>query len=221
MISYVAGAWLAVTPNDLGVPQGTPLSCLLFILYINAIVSVTLHCKISLFADDTLLWISADSLHDAISKINADLARITRFLKMLKLKLNVQKTKAMIINCRQEVNQPILIDGQAFEVVDSMKYLGVTVDNQLTFSENIKYISNKIAKKVALMGRLKRKVDRDTMLTLFKTTCTPHFDYCPSILLLASDSQFQQLQVLMNKALRIIENADRRTHIQCWRLLIC
>lgn len=199
--------------NDFGVPQGTPLSCLMFLLYINAIVKVPIHCNCSLFADDTLLWIIADNLIDAIHMINEDLLRISKFLRMMKLKLNVLKTKAMMINARTVAGTEVVVDGNVIEFVESIKYLGVLVDNRLTFASNIEYIMKKIAKKVSLLGRIKKKTNREARLTFFKTAVTPHFDYCSSIFLLANEGQFHQLQVLMNKALRIIENADRYAHI--------
>ena len=170
------------------------------------------HCKISMFADDTLVWIEADTVNEAIRLINEDLERISAFLKMLKLKLNTQKTKAMLINARQN-GSDIIINGEVIEKVQLFKYLGVMVDSNLSFAENIKYIANKVAKKVVLIGRIRKKVDRDSRLTLFKTLVTPHFDFCSSILMLANEMQFHQLQLLMNKALRIIENTDRLTHI--------
>ena len=201
------------TRNDYGVPQGTPLSCIMFLLYINIIAQVPLHCKISLFADDTLVWVVADNVADAIRLINIDLERICSFLKMMKLKLNVGKTKAMVINARQQTIHDIIVQGEIIEIVDSLKYLGVIVDNKLTFSENIDYMAKKVAKKVGLLGRIRKNIGRDTALSLFKTTVTPHFDFCSTILLIANEGQFKQLQLLMNKALRIIERASRREHI--------
>ena len=126
--------------NEFGVPQGTPLSCLMFILYINVITRVPRHCSISLFADDTLLWIIADNLEDAIRMINLDLYRITEFLRMMKLKLNVQKAKAMVINAQCDTSHQIYVEGEVIEIVRLMKYLGVIVDYQLNFAANIEHI---------------------------------------------------------------------------------
>ena len=145
--------------------------------------------------------------------MNEDLRRISDFLKMMKLKLNVNKTKAMMINKRQSTTYDIVIDGEPIELVKSMKYLGVIIDDRLTFNSNIEYIANKINKKISLLYRIRKKIDRDLRLTFFKTTVPPHFDYCSSILFLANENQFNQLQLLMNRALRIIENADRLTNI--------
>lgn len=203
----------AESENNFGVPQGTPLSCLLFILYINCIVNIPKFCKIALFADDTLIWIVADNLQDAIRMINSDLNLISEFLRMLRLKINVLKTKAMIINARGQTSSNIIIDDQPIEIVNTMKYLGIMVDYQLTFNENIEYMVKKIAKKVSLLARIRDKIDRETSVTLFKTIVSPHLDYCSSVLLLATEAQIHQLQLLMNKALRVIEKANRRTHI--------
>lgn len=81
---------------NVGLPQGTPLSCLLFALYINAIISLVKHCKIKLFADDTLIWIVAKNVNELIQKIfelNEDLAHVAMFFEERKMFLNVSKTK--------------------------------------------------------------------------------------------------------------------------------
>lgn len=83
--------------NEIGVPQGTPLSSLLFILYLNPITRIIVTCFLNLFADDMLLWVAEDDFAEAVRKINDDLGRIHEFLNMMKLKLNIEKTKCMVI----------------------------------------------------------------------------------------------------------------------------
>jgi hypothetical protein len=77
----------------LGVPQGSVLGPLLFILYIDDIKHVLKHCKISLFADDTLIYIASDTLEKALKKMNEDIASLAVWLCHNKLKLNINKTK--------------------------------------------------------------------------------------------------------------------------------
>lgn len=83
--------------NNLGVPQGSILGPLLFILYINCITTCFKHCTVKMFADDTFVYISANNIEEATQKLNEDLDRLFDKLCQIKLKLNVNKTKAMII----------------------------------------------------------------------------------------------------------------------------
>jgi hypothetical protein len=87
----------------LGVPQGSVLGLLLFILYINDIKNVLRYSKLKLFADDTLLYIAADTLDEAVNRMNDDLVSLFQWLALNKLKLNVQKTKYMVITFKKNV----------------------------------------------------------------------------------------------------------------------
>lgn len=197
---------------ELGVPQGTPLSSLLFILYLNPIIRIIINCHLNLFADDMLLWIAANTFEEAIRKINDELKRIFNFLNMMKLKLNIDKTKCMFIG--GESNLTVVLDGKIIEKVDEMKYLGVIVDKKLNFRANTEYISKKISKKVAMLRRLKNRLDTETRLVLFKSIIAPHYDYCSTILFLATNQEIDQLQKLQNRAMRIILNAGPLEHIK-------
>lgn len=110
-------------------------------------------------------------------------------------------------------NCNLYIDGIAVEQVHVMKYLGVMIDSKLKFKENVNYVSKKIAKKVGLLGRLKRKLDLNTKCLLYKALIAPHLDYCSSMLFLNNDTEIRGLQKLQNRALRIILNENRLSHI--------
>lgn len=84
--------------NLIGIPQGTTLSCILFILYINDLPKVVKNACINLFADDTLVWVECDNVEEGILLLNEDLERISKYLKSIKLKLNTLKTKYMIVS---------------------------------------------------------------------------------------------------------------------------
>lgn len=201
----------------IGIPQGTPLSCILFILYINEIPRVLINCFINLFADDTLIWVEADDWETATTMLNEDLERVSKFLRMMKLKLNVEKTKCMCLGMTRSerlLQRPqIVIDNEPVIEVNCLKYLGVMIDNGLSFNENLEYLMKKIAKKVGFLARNKKRMDMQTRLLFYRTIISPHFDYCASILLLATESQILELQKLQNKCLRLITSSDRRTNI--------
>lgn len=197
-------------PINVGLPQGTPLASLLFIMYMNSIVNYVHNSKPNLFADDILLWIAGVDIIDSVNKINEDLQRVNTFLRMMKLKLNVNKTKFMIIGERNEtISYEIMIGGQNIERVNQMKYLGVVIDDQLTFKPYCEYLEKKIAKKISFLRRIRNKLDTQTALLMYKSTIGPHYDYCSSILFLLNETKISNLQRLQNRAMRVILNERR------------
>jgi hypothetical protein len=121
---------------DLGVPQGSILSALLFVLYMNDIVSVVNNVKINLFADDTLLWIACDSVEEAVTIMNQELEKLYHWLCSNKLSLNIEKTKAMIVTLKKNIdkNMKVKINNNIIDYVTEYKYLGVILDEHLNFN---------------------------------------------------------------------------------------
>jgi len=139
---------------ELGVPQGSKLAALLFLIYINDIKGCLQHLTPILFADDTLLYYYGKDINEINQRINEDMERLKSWLCNNKLKLNVEKTKYMVIN-GQKVDQPININinGETIERVYIMKYLGFMLDCNLQITNHIDYICRKIAKKKLVSWR--------------------------------------------------------------------
>lgn len=201
---------------DIGVPQGTPLSCLLFNIYINEMPRILSKCSMKLFADDAMIWIEGmeNELSYMVDEMNSDLNRLSEHLVMCKLKLNIDKTKYMLIGRKNDMNGNIIsVSGNALTQVDNIKYLGIMIDQKLNFKEHLTYTHKKIAKKVYFLGRLRNKMDRSTKLLVYKSLILPHIEYCSSILFLTTDQEIHGLQLLQNKALRHILKRDVYTNI--------
>ena len=130
---------------ETGVPQGTILGPLLFILYINDL-STYINCENAQYADDTLLFTADANLDLAISKLESDCNKLTHYFAMHKLCLNVSKTEFMILSPKRNcstTNYILNIGNVAIISSVEIKYLGITIDNCLTFNTHVKQVLKK------------------------------------------------------------------------------
>lgn len=158
---------------NIGIPQGTALSVILFNLYINDIVNVPKNGKITLFADDTEIETSAQTIDEAIDKMNEDLTLIYEWLNVNKLSLNYEKTKWMILG-KESTNRNIKINGKIIERVNNIKYLGVILDDKLNMNEQILKTTKKLASKINFLKRTSRKLTYETRILIYNAIVLPH-----------------------------------------------
>ena len=198
-----------------GVPQGSILGPLLFIIYINDISNVSTSFYPIVYADDTTLSATLGTFGHGLSqaqKINLELLKISDWLKLNKLSLNVSKTKAMVFTTPQKNIEPpkIKIDSTPIEYVDEFNFLGIIIDKNVTWKSHIRYIRNKLSKVAAILSKLKHILPKPTLLTLYNSMFLPHINY--GILLWGSSSE--SLVTLQKRAVRIINNSTYNAHTE-------
>lgn len=206
---------------ELGVPQGSILGPLLFIIYVNDIVeAVSSDCKIHLFADDTVLYVSNRDINVAVNNLQKNLDNICKWLAVNRLKINVDKTKLMILGngaiynkFRGRTANGINIEGELVELVESYKYLGIVVDRKLKFKDHTDYICKKISKKLGFLYRVRKFLSTWTCVLIFNTIIKPHFVYCSSVLYLLNEECMERLQKLQNRSMRCILKCNKYTRI--------
>lgn len=205
--------------NEFGVPQGSVLGALLFIIYINDVDLVLEHCKIHLFAYDTLVYISGQNLEVMMEKLNSDMDKLFKWLCANDLKLNLEKTKCMVFGEKSDVQ--VKINNVEKESVRQYKYLGIIIDDKLKFKENVDYICKKFGMKIGILARLRKNIDYVTCVNIYKTVTAPNLDYVSTILLNCNAGEFDRLQKMQNKAMRIILRVSRRTSVKEMLSVLC
>ena len=142
-----------------GVPQGSILGPLLFLLYINDIVRYCQNSNLVLFADDTNLLIEHVDFKELIRKASTELQHISSWFQMNKLSLNIDKTQFMIFRTphKQIPFQPtIAINNKQIERVTEIKFLGVFIDDLLNWKFHIRYKSKVISRNLGILHRIKK-----------------------------------------------------------------
>ena len=165
-----------------GVPQGSILGPLLFIIYINDIVNCSNILHFILFADDTNIFYSSKSHYDIMKVVNAELIKLSEWFRANKLSLNAKKTNYIIFGNRSkscfDQNFRIEIDNSALERVSNTTFLGVFVDEYLNWKFHITQMSLKIARNIGVLNKIKYILSRDILLILFYTMIHPYLLYC-------------------------------------------
>ena len=201
---------------DIGVPQGSCLVPLLFLVYVNNLPRAVKNSTTFMYADDTSLCFKSKDLSWLNEALNEDLSRLDAWLISNKLSLNVAKTQSMLVSTKvkrkvldkSSQHLQVKINETELEVVSKIKYLGVFLDNSLDWKDQVQAVSLKVSRGLGILKHAKNFLPFSTLTSLYTSIVEPLFRYCCSVWGCAGTTEINRLQKLQNRAARIVTNSS-------------
>ena len=203
-----------------GVPQGSILGPLFFLIYINDLPAASSLFRYILFADDTNLFASGKDRERLIRELESELGKLSDWFAHNRLTLNYDKTQ--YINFSKPIKGAVVdkwdlkIDGQHITEVNNSKFLGVFIDRDISWRVHIGRVITRVSQTVGIIGRARGFMDGPQLDLLYNTMVLPHLQYC-----LINWGNFKgdrnlglrdRLLTLQKSLVRIVCGANRLTH---------
>ena len=196
-----------------GVPQGSILGPLLFLIYINDFCKCSTILSFIHFADDTNLFYSHRNSHTLVDIVNRELVHVSHWIRSNKLSINIQKTKYIIFsNTLESLPLDIILDDNPLEKVSTTKFLGIIVDNKLSWKPHIDAVCSTISRNVGIINRLKTQLPLKPLLMLYSTLISPYLYNGILVWGNANQCLLERILLLQKKALRVISMSPPRAH---------
>jgi len=198
-----------------GVPQGSVLGPLLFLIYINDLPNALSHCKPVNFADDTNLFASSTNLTELETKVNSDLIILNEWFKANKLSVNANKTYFIIFHRKKELDTTkveIKLDGTPLKQSDSTVFLGMTIDSKLNWKLHTSKLSNKLASGNYVLSQLKHILPQHCLKLLYNTLIHIYLTYGIIHWGKTYETSLDRIIKQQKKAVRNITNSSYNAH---------
>ena len=214
ILSYLSNRWQRVKINTSfsswteliqGVPQGSVLGPILFNIYINDLFFLLTEINVCNFADDTTPFVCDNDLGTVLNKLEQNSALAISWFESNYMKLNTDKCHLLVSGSKYEHTWVQLGEDKIWEN-DTVKLLGVTIDNELKFDNHVLNICSKANQKLTALLRMKNFLSLEKRRTLFKAFIESQFKYCPLIWMFHGRKINEKINRLHERSLRIVYN---------------
>ena len=185
-----------------GVPQGSILGPLLFNIYLNDIFFFVKKCDISNYADDTTPYSVDTSMDLLLNALEEDVTILIRWFRENYFQLNADKCHFLISNRSKDTL--INVGDEIIECSNSVKLLGITIDNKLKFGEHVSKLCKKASQKIHALARISNFMSQDKLRIIMKAFIESQFGYCPLAWMFHSRKLNNRINRLHERALRLV-----------------
>ena len=221
--SYLSDRYQAVKVNDTvssfklvntGVPQGSVLGPILYLIYVNELPYVSNLFSVCLFADDTTLIFESSNKSELLQKCNTGISVFYNWCCANRLSVNFSKTHTMLFsNILQPLDvSAIYMNGRIIDYASSVKFLGLIIDEKLKFNLHIDHISQKISKSAGMLYKLKQYVPIKTLTSIYRSFVDSYLNYCTVVFGKAFQVHIIKLEVAQRKCVRIVAGLPPLSH---------
>ena len=196
-----------------GVPQGSVLGPLFFLVFINDLEYTLTNCNFKLYADDYVLYHTGINAENSAKLLQSNLDKFGYWCRLNKITINTKKSKLMVFGSRSKVkkakNIKVKLAGELLQKVPTYKYLGMVLDPTLNYNHHISYVIKTVLYKLLLLGKVKKYLHDNVALQIYKSMLLPYFDYADVIFHNSMSGSLEKLQRLQNKCLRLCSGQVR------------
>ena len=195
----------AIGKPTAGVPQGSVLGPLFFLVFINDLPDA-IEGLSRLYADDTSVSHSSSSLPEIVRNTNLDMTNISKWSNDWLVEFNPSKTKVLVFGAdnNEHDNLNFVFDNIPIYPVHSHKHLGITFDTSGKWTNHIDNIVAKVSKFIAVFRKIKYKLNRNTLNKMFLTFIRPHLEYACEVWDNLTVNESNRLEKLQHEAARIV-----------------
>lgn len=207
----VSGISSEYRSSNCGVPQGSNLGPLLFLIYINDIAKLQIKGHPRLFADDTAIMYKSNSVTELFADMSNDLRLVTAYLENNLLSLNLHKTKLMVFGARENHAAPhptLTVNGVTIEEVSYYKYLGIYIDNKLRWDCHIRNTVDNCASLCGILRKLSKYVPQHVLLKIYFAFIHSRYQYGITTWGTTFNTYLKDIQVQQNRCVKAIFKLD-------------